>query len=348
MKKRLLSIIGLSGILVLSSCSSTPVELTNEAGETFVVEETDDSAKIKEVVVALSKKKPEAKTSFSSKVTVSAELSYDTKIDDSNYSKAYGKISSETYISMEELAEPVEDITFSDLVSAFKIYSKNGISLDYETKYNTGSNPIDDDNSFNTKFNLFNDDKNLYFDYQGLPQYQETQKLGTDGKYYFSFEKLGLLLPEIKFEDIFNSSYIDNFQQMIDSNEFDAFCEENSLKITSASNNEIEFSITSDISETLKSVLESLPAELAPVKESYENVVAEVKTKINVETLEVVGLSLDASNALNNFLKQSYYPNQVTVKDTKLVLNLNVTNNEKLPSLPDTTEYSDFLKVMLG
>ena len=242
MKKRLLSIIGLSGILVLSSCSSTPVELTNEAGETFVVEETDDSAKIKEVVVALSKKKPEAKTSFSSKVTVSAELSYDTKIDDSNYSKAYGKISSETYISMEELAEPVEDITFSDLVSAFKIYSKNGISLDYETKYNTGSNPIDDDNSFNTKFNLFNDDKNLYFDYQGLPQYQETQKLGTDGKYYFSFEKLGLLLPEINFEDIFNSSYIDNFQQMIDSNEFDAFCEENSLKITSASNNEIEFS----------------------------------------------------------------------------------------------------------
>ena len=58
--------------------------------------------------------------------------------------------------------------------------------------------------------------------------------------------------------------------------------------------------------------------------------------------------TVDASNALNNFLKQSYYPNQVTVKDTKLVLNLNVTNNEKLPSLPDTTEYSDFLKVMLG
>ena len=25
----------------------------------------------------------------------------------------------------------------------------------------------------------------------------------TDGKYYFSFEKLGLLLPEINFEDIF-------------------------------------------------------------------------------------------------------------------------------------------------
>ena len=65
---------------------------------------------------------------------------------------------------MDELAEPAEDITFLDLVSAFKIYSKNGISLDYETKYNTGSNPIDDDNSFNTKFNLFNDDKNLYFD----------------------------------------------------------------------------------------------------------------------------------------------------------------------------------------
>lgn len=348
MKKRLLSIIGLSGILVLSSCSSTPVELTNEAGETFVVEETDDSAKIKEVVVALSKKKPEAKTSFSSKVTVSAELSYDTKIDDSNYSKAYGKISSETYISMDELAEPAEDTSFSDLLSAFRIYSKNGISLDYETKYNTGSNPIDDDNNFNTKFNLFNDEKNFYFDYQGLPQYEETQKLGTEGKYFLSVEKLGLLLPNIKFADIFNSSYIDSLQQLIDSNEFEAFCEENSLKITAAANNEIEFSITSDISETLKSVLSSLPAELAPVKESYENVVAEVKTKINVETLEVVGLSLDASNALNNFLKQSYYPNQVTVKDTKLVLNLNVTNNEKIPSLPDTTEYSDFLKVMLG
>ena len=348
MKKRLLSVIGLAGILVLSSCSSTPVELTNEAGETFVVEATDDTEKIKEVVVALSKKTPEAKTSISSKFAVSAELSYDTKIDDSNYSKAYGKISSETYISVDELAEPVEDSSFSDLLSSFKIYSKNGISLDYETKYNTGSNPIDDDNSFNTKFNLFTDDKNLYFDYQGLPQYQETQRLGTEGKYYFSLEKLGLLLPEIKFADIFNSSYIDNFQQMIDSNEFDAFCEENSLKITSASNNEIEFSITSDISETLKSILESLPAELAPVKESYENVVAEVKTKINADSLEVVGLSLDASNALENFLKQSYYPNQVTVKDTKLVLNLNVTNNEKLPSLPNTTEYSDFLKVMLG
>lgn len=356
-RKIVFTSLGVLSVLALASCDSNTI-ITNASGSTIEVSETSDETKVTEILNALVSNTADTSNvkGFTEVIDYDLNVDLEIKSDSSNYVKFNYALDSTSEVLKNDVSKTEEKTpTFLDY---FDIYNKTEYSGDYQVSLSTGVMNLQRSNDYSSKMEYFtalgnNEQKNLYINYSGLPLIYQTQyelfNKQTTAKYYVNSESSETIL------DLFNYTYNYDYNDLKFSLSY-LFSNETSesldvlscvkkygVKITSAKNDEIEFSVEYDNTH-VKDFFKSYPVDILPEKSTYKSVKEIIKYTLNVNTLLFTEIKLDATDSLKQFLTDSLSPNQLNIKSSNYTIDLKFDYSLDSIKTPSTNNYY-YLKI---